>query len=59
LRRPEQDRTEPRRDRRPQSRLDQYLANPKQFMPGTKMVYAGMKDPAQRQAVIAYLRDAK
>ena len=39
--------------------LDQYLSNPKQFMPGTKMIYPGMKDAEQRKALIAYLRDAK
>jgi hypothetical protein len=39
--------------------LDQYLSNPKQFMPGTKMIYPGMKDPEQRKALIAYLRDPK
>jgi cytochrome c len=39
--------------------LDQYLTNPKQFMPGTKMIYPGMKDAEQRKALIAYLRDAK
>ena len=39
--------------------LDQYLTDPKQFMPGTKMIYPGMKEAEQRKAVIAYLRDAK
>jgi cytochrome c len=39
--------------------LDQYLSNPKQFMPGTKMIYPGMKDAEQRKALIAYLRDPK
>jgi hypothetical protein len=36
-----------------------YLSNPKQFMPGTKMIYPGMKDAEQRKALIAYLRDPK
>jgi cytochrome c len=39
--------------------LDEYLADPKGFMPGTKMVYAGMKNPDDRKAVIEYLRTAK
>ena len=42
-----------------EANLDQYLTDPKQFMPGTKMIYAGMKDADQRKAVIAFLRDAK
>jgi cytochrome c2 len=36
--------------------LDAYLANPRTFMPGTKMVFAGLKDPADRKAVIDFLR---
>ena len=39
--------------------LDQYLADPKAFMPGTKMLFAGMKSPDDRKAVIEYLRAAK
>jgi cytochrome c len=42
-----------------EAQLDQYLTNPKQFMPGTKMIYPGMKDAEQRKALIAYLRDTK
>jgi cytochrome c len=42
-----------------EAQLDQYLTDPKQFMPGTKMIYPGMKDAEQRKALIAYLRDAK
>ena len=42
-----------------EAELDQYLSNPKQFMPGTKMIYPGMKDAEQRKALIAYLRDPK
>jgi cytochrome c2 len=42
-----------------EAQLDQYLSNPQQFMPGTKMIYPGMKDAEQRKALIAYLRDAK
>lgn len=36
--------------------LDAFLGAPAQTLPGTKMSYAGLKDPAQRQAVIAYLK---
>jgi cytochrome c2 len=42
-----------------EAQLDQYLSNPQQFMPGTRMIYPGMKDAEQRNALIAYLRDAK
>src|SRR6266481_2170642 len=42
-----------------EAQLDLYLTDPKQFMPGTKMIYPGMKEAEQRKAVIAYLRGAK
>jgi cytochrome c len=35
--------------------LDKFLAAPQTFVPGTKMPYAGLTDPQQRQDVIAYL----
>jgi cytochrome c len=36
--------------------LDAYLANPRAKVPGTSMAYAGLRAPAERAAVIAYLR---
>ena len=36
--------------------LDSYLANPRGFIPGTKMEFRGIAEPRQRAALIAYLR---
>ena len=36
--------------------LDAYLANPREFLPGNKMTFAGLKKAEDRAAVIAYLR---
>jgi cytochrome c len=36
--------------------LDSYLADPRKFMPGTKMVFAGIKSPEDRKALIEYLK---
>ncbi len=36
--------------------LDSFVANPKGYVTGTKMGYAGMSDPAQRANIVAYLR---
>ncbi len=38
--------------------LDRFLAAPTQVVPGTTMGYAGIPDPAERAALIAWLRDA-
>ena len=35
---------------------DAFLKKPKDWAPGTKMSFAGLKKPGQRAAVIAYLR---
>jgi cytochrome c len=39
--------------------LDQYLSNPRALVPGTKMIFAGLKNEADRQNVIAYLGTQK
>jgi cytochrome c len=36
--------------------LDKFLTAPKEYVPGTKMVFPGLKKPEDRAAVIAYLR---
>jgi cytochrome c len=36
--------------------LDKWLTNPAAMAPGTRMAYPGIADPAQRKAVIAYLK---
>lgn len=38
--------------------LAEYLSDPKTSMPGTKMVFAGIRRPEQLDDVIAYLRQA-
>ncbi|MFM5885018.1 MAG: c-type cytochrome [Novosphingobium sp.] len=39
--------------------LDKYLTAPAKVVPGTKMTYAGLADPAARTAIIAYLKALK
>jgi len=36
--------------------LDRYIADPKKFVPGNKMAYAGIKKADERKEVIAYLK---
>jgi cytochrome c len=38
--------------------LDRFLENPARTVPGTSMGYAGVADPAERAALIAYLKHA-
>jgi len=38
--------------------LDRWLTSPNALVPGTAMAFAGLPSEADRQAVIAYLRDA-
>lgn len=39
--------------------LDKYLADPKGFIPGNKMAFAGLKKPEDRANVVAYLAQQK
>lgn len=36
--------------------LDKYLENPRALVPGTKMIFPGLKKPEDRANVIAYLK---
>jgi len=38
--------------------LDIYLTNPKKYIPGTKMVFAGLKKETDRANLIAYLKQS-
>jgi len=39
--------------------LDEYLTAPMKKVPGTKMAFAGMADPAKRAEIIAYMKTLK
>lgn len=41
------------------AKLDPYLADPKAVIPGTSMLYAGLKNDTQRADLIAYLETLK
>lgn len=38
--------------------LDRYLADPKGFMPGNRMPFAGLKEAGERADLLAYLKQA-
>ena len=39
--------------------LDTYLANPRDLVPGTKMIFVGLKNEEDRKNVIAFLESQK
>jgi cytochrome c len=39
--------------------LDSYLADPRATVPGTKMIFPGIKDEKEREDIIAYLETLK
>ena len=41
------------------AQLDTYLVDPRAVVPGTKMIFPGLKDEKDRQNVIAYLSTLK
>lgn len=42
-----------------ESTLNTYLGDPRALVPGTKMTFVGLHEPADRQAVIQYLATLK
>jgi cytochrome c len=42
-----------------EAELNAYIANPRAKVPGTRMVYPGMSDPAKRARLIAWLKGIK
>ena len=42
-----------------QATLDTYLVDPRKVVPGTKMIFPGLKNATERSNVIAYLATLK
>jgi len=42
-----------------EAQLDAWLTKPTSLVPGTTMAFGGVADPAERKALIAYLRGVK
>ncbi|KAH8418770.1 hypothetical protein KR222_001770 [Zaprionus bogoriensis] len=42
-----------------EANLDEYLKDPKKFIPGTKMVFPGLKKEEDRNDLIAFLKSGK
>ena len=40
-------------------KLDEYLVDPRKFIPGTKMVFTGLKKAEERRSVIDFLKDQR
>jgi cytochrome c2 len=38
-----------------EAKLNEYIKDPKAFNPGTKMAFAGIKDDAERENIVAYV----
>ncbi|MBI3706152.1 MAG: cytochrome c family protein [Proteobacteria bacterium] len=41
-----------------EEQLDKWLSGPNSLIPGSRMTFPGLKDPQERQDVIAYLKQA-
>jgi cytochrome c len=39
-----------------EANLEKWLENPRKFVPGTKMIFPGLKQPQQRADIIAFLK---